>query len=152
MMFGHGQNHQNQTFKRPYQPNKFEKHFYAKINTTLLLYLYRISISLLGHLHFFLHFFFTFMEKIFKKHPISILHLVTPPSFLFFIPHLFFFVFCFVLLLVARFTDPIEGTDGMGEAASWIIFRTTWQTIFRKSQTIDHFAVFVQPCMHCPFK
>ena len=43
---------------------------YTKINTTLLLYLYQIFIFLLGHLHFFLHFFFTFMENLFKKHPI----------------------------------------------------------------------------------
>ena len=73
MIFGHCQNHQNSTFKRPYQPNKsrFEKYFYAKINTTLLLYLYQIFIFLLGHLHFFLHFFFLFMKNLFKKHPIS---------------------------------------------------------------------------------
>jgi len=32
--------------------------------------LYQIFIFLLGHLHFFLHFFFTFMENLFKKHPI----------------------------------------------------------------------------------
>ena len=29
-----------------------------------------ISIFLLGHLHFFSHFFFTVMENLFKKHPI----------------------------------------------------------------------------------
>ena len=34
-----------------------------------MLYLYQSFISLLGHLHFFLHFFFTFMENLFKKHP-----------------------------------------------------------------------------------
>ena len=75
MIFGHCQNHQNQTFKRPYQPNKtwFEKYFYAKINTMLLLYLYQIFIFLLGHLPFFLHFFFTFMESLFKKQPILLL-------------------------------------------------------------------------------
>ena len=40
MIFGRCQNHQNQTFKRPYQPKRswFENHFYAKINTTLRLY------------------------------------------------------------------------------------------------------------------
>jgi len=32
--------------------------------------LYQIFIFLLGHLHFFLDFFFTFMENLFKKHPI----------------------------------------------------------------------------------
>ena len=35
-----------------------------------MLYLYQIFIFLLGHLHFFLHFFFSFMENLFKKHPI----------------------------------------------------------------------------------
>ena len=64
MIFGHGQNHQNQTFKGSYQPKKswFENYFCAKINTTMLLYLYQIFIFLLGHLHFFVDFFFTFME------------------------------------------------------------------------------------------
>ena len=47
-----------------------QKLFFTKINTTLLLYLYLIFICLLGHLHFFLHFFFSFMENLFKKHPI----------------------------------------------------------------------------------
>ena len=37
----------------------------------MLLYLYQIFIFLLGHLHFFLHLFFSFMENFFKKHPIS---------------------------------------------------------------------------------
>ena len=40
------------------------------MNTTLLLYLHQIFIFLLGHLHFFFHFFCTFMENFFKKHPI----------------------------------------------------------------------------------
>ena len=44
--------------------------FYAQVNTTLLLYLRQIFTFLLGHLHFFLHFFFAFMENLFKKHPI----------------------------------------------------------------------------------
>ena len=35
-----------------------------------MLYLYQSIIFLLGHLHFFLHFFFTFMENPIKKHPI----------------------------------------------------------------------------------
>ena len=37
-----------------------------------MLYLYQILIFLLGHLHYFLHFFFAFMENLFKKHPIPI--------------------------------------------------------------------------------
>ena len=36
----------------------------------MLLCLYQIFIFLLGHLHFFLHIFFAFMENLFKKHPI----------------------------------------------------------------------------------
>ena len=36
----------------------------------MLLYLHQIFIFLLGNLHFFLHFFFSFMENLFKKHPI----------------------------------------------------------------------------------
>ena len=36
----------------------------------MLLYLYQILMFLLGHLHFFWHYFFTFMENLFKKHPI----------------------------------------------------------------------------------
>ena len=35
-----------------------------------MLYLYQSFIFLLGRLHFFLHFFFTFMENLFKKYPI----------------------------------------------------------------------------------
>ena len=46
------------------------KFFYAKINTTLLLYLYQIFLFLLSHIHFFLYFFFSFIENLFKKHPI----------------------------------------------------------------------------------
>ena len=55
-----------------YQPKELwlENHFYA--NTALLLYFYQISIFLLGCLHFFLHFFFKFMENLFKKHPVPI--------------------------------------------------------------------------------
>ena len=34
------------------------------------MYLYQICIFLLGHLHVFLHFFFLFVESLFKKHPI----------------------------------------------------------------------------------
>jgi len=36
----------------------------------MLMYLYKIFILLPGHFHFFLHLFFTFMENLFKKHPI----------------------------------------------------------------------------------
>ena len=42
----------------------------CKKNTTLLSYLYQTFIFLQGHLHFFWHFFFLFMENLFKKHPI----------------------------------------------------------------------------------
>ena len=44
----------------------FCRHFDPKT-----LYLCQNSIVLLGHLHFLLHFFFTFMENLFKKHPIQ---------------------------------------------------------------------------------
>ena len=37
-----------------------------------MLYLNLIFIFLLGRLHFFLHFSFTFIENLFKKHPIPI--------------------------------------------------------------------------------
>ena len=36
----------------------------------MLVYLYQIFIFLLGHFPFFLHFFFVFMENLFKIHPI----------------------------------------------------------------------------------
>ena len=49
-----------------------KNYLYAKINTTLSLYLWQIFIFLLGHLHFFLHFSFSFMVNLFKKHPIYI--------------------------------------------------------------------------------
>ena len=35
--------------------------------------MYQIFIFLLGHLHFFFHFFFKFLENLFKKHPIPAL-------------------------------------------------------------------------------
>ena len=38
----------------------------------MLLSFYQIFIFLLGHLQFFSHFSFTFMENLFKKHPILI--------------------------------------------------------------------------------
>ena len=64
MIFGHCQNPQNQTLKRPYLPKEslFKNYFYAITNTTLRLYFCQIFIFLLGHLHFFVDFFFTFME------------------------------------------------------------------------------------------
>jgi len=37
----------------------------------IMLYMYQIFSSLLGHLYFFVHFFFTFMEYFFFDHPIS---------------------------------------------------------------------------------
>ena len=36
----------------------------------LVLFMYQVFIFLLGHLHFFVHFFFTFMENLFMDHPI----------------------------------------------------------------------------------
>ena len=41
----------------------------------MLLYLHQIFIFLLGHLNFFLHFFFALMENLFKKHPILYIQL-----------------------------------------------------------------------------
>ena len=37
----------------------------------MLLHMYQIFSSLLGHLQFFVHFFFTFMEQFFIGHPIT---------------------------------------------------------------------------------
>merc|ERR1712198_701663 len=64
---GHCQNHQNQTLKWPYLPEKsrYENSFFIKRNTILLLYMYQVFILLLSHLPFFLLFFFTFMGKFF---------------------------------------------------------------------------------------
>ena len=36
----------------------------------MLSYMYQVFSSLLGHLQFFVHFFFTFMEQFFIGHPI----------------------------------------------------------------------------------
>ena len=36
----------------------------------MLMFIYQIFSSLLGHFHFFVHFFFTFMENFFMVHPI----------------------------------------------------------------------------------
>ena len=46
-----------------------ENCYYAKTNPTLLLYLYQIFVFMLGHLHFFLRSFFTYIQNLFKKHP-----------------------------------------------------------------------------------
>ena len=72
-IFSDGQNCQNQTFKWLYQLNesKYEKSFFGKILTVMLFHMYQVSSSLLGHLHFSLHFFSTFMEQLFFNHPIS---------------------------------------------------------------------------------
>ena len=52
--------------------------FLAKRNTIILFHMYQVFSSLYGHLHFFVHFFFTFMEYFFIVHPISIQSLVCP--------------------------------------------------------------------------
>ena len=72
--FGGCQNCQNQTFNWPYQlyKSKYEKYFFVKRNTIMLFCMYQVFSSLLGHLHFFVHFSFTFMEHLFFGHPISI--------------------------------------------------------------------------------
>ena len=52
MIFGHGHDHQNLTFNRPYQPKKsqFEKdYFYIVMKTTLLLNLYRVFLKMVLH-------------------------------------------------------------------------------------------------------
>ena len=65
--FGGCQNCQNQTFNWPYQlyKSKYEKYFFVKRNTIMLFCMYQVFSSLLGHLHFFVHFSFTFMEHLF---------------------------------------------------------------------------------------
>ena len=70
--FGGCQNCQNQTFNWPYQlyKSKYEKYFFVKRNTIMLFCMYQVFSSLLGHLHFFVHFSFTFMEHLFYGHPI----------------------------------------------------------------------------------
>ena len=72
--FGHCQNHQNQTLKWLYLPkkSKYENSFFIKRNTILLLYMYQVFILLLGHLPFFLLFFFTFMENFFLRQSLSL--------------------------------------------------------------------------------
>ena len=48
----------------------------------MLLYMYQIFSSLRSHLHFFVHFFFTFMEYFFFGHPILTIkpHTAKPAS------------------------------------------------------------------------
>ena len=71
-IFGPHQNHENSTMTMPYLPEKcrFGINFFAKRITILLLYMYQVFIFLQDHLHFFLHFFFTFMEQFFLDDPI----------------------------------------------------------------------------------
>ena len=45
-----------------------KKHFFVKTFTMMLLYMYQIFSSLRSHLHFFVHFSFTFMEYFFCGH------------------------------------------------------------------------------------
>ena len=47
------------------EKSRFGINFFVKRNTILLLYMYQVFIFLQDHLHFFLHFFFTFMEQLF---------------------------------------------------------------------------------------
>ena len=51
--------------------NQNKKNCFVKRNTIMLLYMYQVFSSLLGHLHFFLLFFFPFIEYFFIDHPIS---------------------------------------------------------------------------------
>ena len=53
------------------EKSRFGINFFAKRNTILLLYMYQVFIFLQDHLHFFLRFFFTFMEQLFLDDPIS---------------------------------------------------------------------------------
>ena len=92
-IFGDGQNCQNQTFKWLYQlyKSKYQKSFFGKIFTVMLFHMYQVFSSLLGHLHFSLHFFSTFMEQLFNNHPISV---INQPSFF------FYYLFSFDLALI----------------------------------------------------
>ena len=82
-IFGDGQNCQNQTFKQLYQlyKSKYEKSFFGKTFTVMLFHMYQVFSSLLGHLHFSLHFFSTFMEQLFLNHPISVYDILDIPFF-----------------------------------------------------------------------
>ena len=73
-IFGPYQYHKNQTLIMPYLLGKsrFGINFFTKRNTILLWYLYQVFIFLQDHLHFFLHFFSTFVENLFKKYPIFV--------------------------------------------------------------------------------
>ena len=48
-----------------------KKKFFVKMFTMMLLQMYQIFSSLRGHLHFSVHFFFTFTVYFFFNHPIS---------------------------------------------------------------------------------
>ena len=50
--------------------SKYEKSFFGKMIMVMLFHIYPVFSSQLGHLHFSLHFFFTFMEQLFNNHPI----------------------------------------------------------------------------------
>ena len=52
------------------EKSRFGINFFAKRNTILLSYMYQVFIFLQDHLHFFLYFFFTFMEQLFLDDPI----------------------------------------------------------------------------------
>ena len=93
--------------------------FYAKINITLLLYLYQIFIFLLGHLHFLSPFFFTFMENLFKRRPIPSFHLsARSSSFFFFAFFLLFYGTLFLddpmsPLLMSKKSKPLYQIESM---------------------------------------
>ena len=72
-IFGDGQNCYNYTFKWLYQlyKSKYEICFFRKIITVILFLLYQVFSSLLSHLHFSVYFSFSFMEQLFKNHPVS---------------------------------------------------------------------------------
>ena len=44
---------------------------FAKTNTILVFFMYQVFIFLLSHLHYFVHFLFSFVENLFMDHPIS---------------------------------------------------------------------------------
>ena len=55
-----------------------QKLFLYKNKQCIVVVLVPIFVFLLGHLHFFLHFFFAFMENLFKKHPLPSLEQADP--------------------------------------------------------------------------
>ena len=121
--FGHCQNRQNLTLKRPYllEKSRYENNFYTKWSTILLLLMYQLFIFLLGHLPFFLHFFFTFMGYFFweslycitfftKRNTILLLYV--RQVFIFLQDHLHFFLHFFFTFMEQLFLDdPIQGVS-----------------------------------------